>query len=334
MLERLQLKNFQNQKLRRIKFDPHVTTIVGPSDSGKSSIIRALRWVIFNGIRSDRFIRHGETEAEVRIAVDGRSVTRRRAAGGDNTYHLDEQEYRAFGNGVPEPIEQLFNMNAVNTQQQHDPIFWFSDTPGQVSRNLNEIVDLKIIDATLYRLNVTLKTAIRAKDAADGTLAIVQEEVNHLAYVPSLITDYKAVKSDEATYQGLRERHSSLARIHAKAHDGFLTLRALAKVTKSGEAVVGAARRTEVADARVYTIRTLIADAKKKEEQIATPIPDIASLEAARPNTPMDRREAIQELISTAEYRKSQIYRNIQELEKYEDQLAKIKVCETCNRPL
>lgn len=41
MIRRIVLRNFQNHRRLRIDLDPRVTTVVGPSDAGKSAVVRA-----------------------------------------------------------------------------------------------------------------------------------------------------------------------------------------------------------------------------------------------------------------------------------------------------
>jgi DNA repair exonuclease SbcCD ATPase subunit len=48
MIKRIEIKNFQAHKNTEIDFDPGVNVISGASDAGKSSIFRALLWVITN----------------------------------------------------------------------------------------------------------------------------------------------------------------------------------------------------------------------------------------------------------------------------------------------
>lgn len=171
MIEELRIQNFQVHGKLVVKFGPGITTIVGPSDTGKSAIIRALRWVATNQPGGDAFVRYGAKGCTVRVVVDGRHVTRKRKAGGDvNTYHLDDQEYKAFGRGVPDTIAEFLNLPGVCWQGQHDPSFWFGDTPGEVSRQLNAIVDLGVIDVTLTNVARTFTKARNRLDVAEENL--------------------------------------------------------------------------------------------------------------------------------------------------------------------
>ena len=47
-LKRVRLENFQSHKNSIIDFDRGLNVIVGPSDSGKSAIIRAIKWALYN----------------------------------------------------------------------------------------------------------------------------------------------------------------------------------------------------------------------------------------------------------------------------------------------
>jgi exonuclease SbcC len=157
MIGRLRIKNFQKHKSIDVKFDPHVTTIVGPSDSGKSALIRALRWVVFNKPNGTEFIRSGEEKCSVRVEIEGHKITRIR--GKENTYQLDGETYRAFGNDVPGDIQDALSLGDLNFQEQHDSPFWLSESAGQVSRNLNQIVNLGIMDSSLSQAAQILKKA-------------------------------------------------------------------------------------------------------------------------------------------------------------------------------
>lgn len=56
---KLRIQNFQAHKDTTIEFD-RITTIVGPSDIGKSAVLRALKWVAKNEPNGTSFVRDGD----------------------------------------------------------------------------------------------------------------------------------------------------------------------------------------------------------------------------------------------------------------------------------
>lgn len=184
MLTRMTIQNFQRHRRLAVDFDPGVTTIVGASDSGKSAVLRALRWVVTNTPGGAAFVTHGARGAVVRVSVDGHTITRRRG-GSANTYEIDGQELRAFGTGVPDPIADVFNVGPENFQGQHDAPYWFTDTAGQVSRNLNSVVDLEIIDTAMGVVAGRVRQEASRLEAADEQQTTAAARVDGLAWVPA-----------------------------------------------------------------------------------------------------------------------------------------------------
>ena len=148
MLKKLVLRNFQKHRKLVIEFDPHVTTIVGPSDAGKSTIIRALRWVSLNKPQGTKFTTWGEESVKVTLQTAQENISRARGPS-SNTYRLESAVFKAFGDTVPSGITTTLRITPTNFQRQHDLPYWFSLSAGQVGKELNQIVNLEVIDKTL-----------------------------------------------------------------------------------------------------------------------------------------------------------------------------------------
>ena len=210
MLECLKIKNFQTHKSLIVPFGEHVTTIVGPSDCGKSAVLRALRWVCFNQPNGKSFIRDGADFAKAQVTVDGHTVTRIR--GKTNRYVLDGKDLVSFGVGVPDPVASLLNMGPDNFQRQHDPAFWFSDSPGEVSRKLNTIIDLGIIDTALTHAGREVRRANATESAIYTAVVEAQEEKELLSFVPDMEEDWRIIRTLEKKLEAQRSRIDGLSR--------------------------------------------------------------------------------------------------------------------------
>lgn len=148
MIEKLRLQNFQKHTDAKLKLG-RVTCVVGESDRGKSSIIRAIRWLMLNQPAGDSVRKHDTKQTTVTAWIDGKRVER--GKGRENVYRLEKAEYKAFGNKVPEGIATFLNVGDENFQCQHDSPFLLHLSSGQISRSLNSVVDLEAIDETQQR---------------------------------------------------------------------------------------------------------------------------------------------------------------------------------------
>jgi hypothetical protein len=161
VIERVVIRQFQNHRRLELILDPHWSVLVGDSDAGKSAALRALHWLMLNQPAGEAFLgQWGKADyVSVLGVVDGRRVYRRRG-GGPNLYKLDGKILEAFGKGgVPQEVERLLNVGEVNFQHQIDRPFWMTLTPGNLSKELNSIINLSAIDATLEAANQSVRSA-------------------------------------------------------------------------------------------------------------------------------------------------------------------------------
>ncbi len=216
MLEKLQIRGFGANKKLDIEFGPNVTSIVGKSFIGKSWALRALRWVLCNKPQGDSFINWDSDEAKVRLSVDGKKVIRIRNRKSTNSYRFSDNKdsYVAFSNDVPKDIAEFLNVSDVlNIQGQHTLPFWFCETAGTVSRQLNQIVDLDIIDTTLANIADDLRTTNIIIKVADSDLEKVMEERKGLEYIEDIDVQLKHVEDLQRIY---KENVVKRARIEEK----------------------------------------------------------------------------------------------------------------------
>lgn len=168
MLTRLRLVNFQKHEDRTFDLGHGVTIFTGKTEAGKSSAIRALGLILLNRA-SDAYLRHGKKVLEVELAVDGHTVTRTKGKR-KNEYTLDGKRFAAFGNKVPDEIADLLNVGPDNFQFQLDSPYWFADTGGQVSKRLNQIVNLTAIDDAVALV-------VKEVNQARGEVGLTQERL-------------------------------------------------------------------------------------------------------------------------------------------------------------
>lgn len=209
MIEKIQIRNFGANEELNIDFSPQVTTIAGRSYIGKSWLLRALRWVVLNKPSGDSFINWDSDKSKVKLVVDDKRIVRTRSKS-LNTYKLSgkEESYVAFGNDVPKDIMEILNFSEINFQKQHTAPFWFCETAGEVSRQLNSIVNLDLIDSTLANIASEMRKSKAVIEITEEALDKAVQQKKELIFIEDLNEDLIDV-------EGMQKRYGEIARERA-----------------------------------------------------------------------------------------------------------------------
>ena len=105
--------------------------------------------------------------------------------------------YKAFGNDVPEEIQQILNMDEVNLQHQRDSYFLLSRSPGEVAAYFNRVARLDKIDAGLRNVqsNIRLLTTSIAKD--EERFETLSKELQEYDYLNQFEVELEALEEME-----------------------------------------------------------------------------------------------------------------------------------------
>lgn len=115
----IEINNFQSHKNTRMDFINGLNVIVGPSDQGKTAIIRSIKWVLYNEPLGDFFIKHGENEASVILTFNTGEKVKRLRSSSKNLYiyiseNGNEEIYEGFGTHTPIDIVEKLNIRKIN----------------------------------------------------------------------------------------------------------------------------------------------------------------------------------------------------------------------------
>jgi DNA repair protein SbcC/Rad50 len=180
MIQSIRLQNFQNHVDNTLTISDGVNALVGATDSGKTAIIRAIRWVVFNRPSVTQFINYdaikdGKQIKPVKVTITtDKHVVIRESSATTNSYTLDGTVYNAVNKDVPEEVIQALDFNELNIQFQMDSPFLLTETSGEVARTLNKIVKLEDIDYTLRNIESYRRKLLRNKEG----LALQVKELN------------------------------------------------------------------------------------------------------------------------------------------------------------
>lgn len=181
MISSVSIRDFQKHKRLKVHLHPAVTIVCGPSGSGKSGFLRAVRWAALNDPAGEEFVRDGGKRAKVKVRGDGKLVVRERGDG-NNAYEIDGKKLTAFGTGLPDDVFAALRLSDLNFAAQLDSPYWVTASAGEVSRQLNEIVSLDLIDRTLSNLASFERTARERSKIALERLQAAEGEISRLTW--------------------------------------------------------------------------------------------------------------------------------------------------------
>ena len=108
-IKKIELHNFQSHEYTEMEFDRGLNVILGNSDVGKTAILRAIKWALYNEPKGDYFIRQGEKEVSVKVTFSNGVVVERAKTPSKNSYFLvdssgNEMRFEGFGIDVPKVL--------------------------------------------------------------------------------------------------------------------------------------------------------------------------------------------------------------------------------------
>ncbi|MCR4430582.1 MAG: AAA family ATPase [Tepidanaerobacteraceae bacterium] len=208
-IKRIKLINFQSHKNSEIILDKGLTVILGPTDQGKSAIIRALKWVLYNEPRGTDFITVGCKYCAVTIEMNNGTIIIRERDGNKNRYILkkqnQEQIFEGFGNNVPHEITMAHGIpkiyidrdstSAVNLAEQLEAPFLVSESGSNRAKALGQLIGINVIDIAQRNTLKDLMEAEQHKRLIDNEILEIKEELKNYQDLQELENIMTVLKS-------------------------------------------------------------------------------------------------------------------------------------------
>ncbi|MDU6097632.1 AAA family ATPase [Peptoniphilus harei] len=164
-IKKIELINFQSHSHTEIEFDRGLNVILGNSDAGKTAILRAIKWALYNEPRGDYFIRQGEKDVSVKIVFSNGVVVERSRTPSKNSYYLldaqgEEMRFEGFGLDVPKEITdatQMYrvsldnsnNKSILNIAEQLDGPFLLNEQASLRASAIGRLIGVNYVDDAL-----------------------------------------------------------------------------------------------------------------------------------------------------------------------------------------
>lgn len=120
-------------------------------NSGKSCIVRAIKWVIYGEPKGDIVKKEGTDKTSVRITLDSGVIVERRKSTSVNAYIIykdnEARKFDSIGKSVPDEVKNIFNMNPMIVNKE------------QVFLNISNQISLPFMlkDSSTFRMKVLNK---------------------------------------------------------------------------------------------------------------------------------------------------------------------------------
>jgi len=230
MIKRLSILNFQSHAKTELEFSPGVNIIVGNSDSGKTAIIRAMRWLIWNRPSGDSIRSSWGGDTRVQLELQENVITRSKdkldkyciSTNGSNkreSNNRENTEFKAFGTSIPEEISRFLNINEINLQQQLDSPFLISKSPGEVAQHFNKVAGLDKIDASLQKVNSWIREFISDIKYKEIQITSSTEELQKFEYLEKFEIDVEVLERMESRLNTQRSGMKRLEELLCNANE-------------------------------------------------------------------------------------------------------------------
>ena len=365
---KVNIKNYQAIKEATLEFLPGITVIVGSSNNGKSSIIRAIQGAI-NNQGGNKFINYDADSCEVTIEDLGHKVVWKKSKKqGKSAYIIDGQELSKIGQKQIEDVANVLNMREIEINNEKVRInFWKQlDYPFMVGKNPYQLFDfisrskeqeaIANLESSLVTDKKTASSAVAYSiaqiDNVSKTLNGLESELKLLEPFTLLNVDLinRRIAAYESTLKSLEDIATNV-HLHLIALEKFAKLKPIVEGTT--DLMVQIQKNISSLESFSQTLNTI----KAKEATLQKTKEAKASLESKVKNTESTllSLKTIMESIDTNNKRmdtikdlKLAVDRNTVALlnskkqiesfktlkETYESELSKFEFCPMCNQPL
>ena len=256
MIKSLKILNFQSHEQSELNFVDGVNVIVGRSDSGKSAIIRTIRWNRWNKPSGNSFRSSWGGETSVELETEEGSVLRIKDK--KDKYIIrkfDDREtlFEAFGTNVPEEVASLLNLDEINLHLQLDSHFLLSKSSGQVAEHYNQVAKLDQIDKGRSNINKEIRSLKSNIEYQKQEVETKKTELKEFEYLDLFETDVEVLEDMEGALTALRSRYTKLQEL-------------LSSATKIKEQIIQTSRKVRM-EPEVDHLLQLYKDKEKLEEE-------------------------------------------------------------------
>lgn len=202
---KVKIKNYQAIKNAELNFEPGVTAIIGSSNNGKSSIIRAIEAAINNKGGSD-FINYDAELCEVTIEDNGQKIIWSKNKNSNKSfYNINGQILNKIGQKQLDEVGQLLNMSEVQVNNEKFRLnFWkqleFPFLVGKTHYQLFDFIskskDQEIISSLEEKTQIDIKQALIKQADLNSKIDLKTQDIVKIKQTISNLEKVDAIDID------------------------------------------------------------------------------------------------------------------------------------------
>lgn len=189
MLESIHLKDFQSHVDTTIELDPLFNIICGASGTGKSAIIRALKYLAFNNAGTGEVRCPDAKSYVIDVKVNKHTITREKGES-VNSYTVDGNTFIDVNRDVPPSVANALNIKQVPLDTTFDLVIQFADqmdAPFMLSEKdsikmkfLNILSGTNAVDLAAKEATQLVKENTKISKETTERLKVLQEQKKQL----------------------------------------------------------------------------------------------------------------------------------------------------------
>lgn len=236
MFTKLELRNFQSHESTELEFVPGVNAIIGASDSGKTAILRAIRWVIWNRPLGDAFRSDWGGDTSITIQVPENTITRWKYDN-EHGYTVNGTKLTAIKTEVPEDVGRILNIDEINLQQQFDRPFLIDASAGEVANHFNKVAHLDNIGITIKTLTSWQRKLNQDVQVYESKIEGYEKNVRQYDFIPDMEVMIEQAEKYQDEIETLTKEMMELNKIVDSLEEIELQIEELAPILKLEKSV-------------------------------------------------------------------------------------------------
>jgi exonuclease SbcC len=197
-----------------LKLSPGINIIRGTSNSGKSAIVRALKWLMMGVPKGTSFCSSwNDGKTSVGVVLDTGDKISRSVQNKKQRYRFNNRVFENITNDIPREIAEAFNIDETNIQSQYDSPFLISETPGNINKYFNQLLNLGFLDYCSTTLNGEIRDTKFLVHSYDEEITSIKEELKKYESLPVLVKIVDRLRVSSITSLKIGEEVTNVTRL-------------------------------------------------------------------------------------------------------------------------